>query len=59
MIVGDDCGLKGFVVFGIFEACDYGLGCQSMPDRIGARSLFALVRFGPVLRSALRRLASN
>jgi hypothetical protein len=54
-VVGDDCGLERFVVFGVFQSSDDRFGCQSMPDSVGSLSLFAIVGFRP---GAPQRVAS-
>ena len=46
---------RDFIVFGVFQSSDDRFGCQSMPDSVGSRSLFAIVGFRP---GAPQRVAS-
>ena len=36
IIIGNNGGLEGFVIFGIFKRTDNGLGRQSMADSVAA-----------------------
>src|ERR1019366_5679558 len=58
VIVGDDGGLEGPVVVGIFQRTDDGLGGEAVADRIAAGALLAFLsnRTGAV--TGIARLAS-
>src|SRR5665811_1034006 len=58
VIVGSHRGFEGFVILCILECRNDGLGRKTVAQCIATRTLFAFGVVGPVLLSALRRLAS-
>jgi len=57
-VVGRNRRLERAVVLGILERANDGLGCEAVTDGVRRDASFPADVLGPVLLSALRRLAS-